>query len=109
MRLTAKSCAFLSAPGAACYNAGMEHPQPIAVTLYTRPGCHLCEDVAEQLESLAARWPLRISALNILDNLDLHRRFWDKIPVVEIGGETLQAPIQPARLAAAVARAGGKQ
>jgi thiol-disulfide isomerase/thioredoxin len=84
----------------------MTHGEPIAVTFYTRPGCHLCDDVADQLEALAARWPLKIAAQNILDDLELHRRFWDKIPVVEVGGETLQAPIAPARLAAAVARAG---
>ncbi len=87
----------------------MDEPRAIPVTFYTKPGCHLCEDAAEHLEALAERWPLRIIARNILDDPELHRRYWDKIPVVEIGGETLHAPIAPAQLAAAVARAGARR
>ena len=79
---------------------------PIPVTFYTKPGCHLCEDVAAELEALGARWPLRIDAQDITTDLGLHQRFWDKIPVVVIGGRTLQAPITPAALAAAVHAAG---
>ena len=83
----------------------MSTPRSIPVTFYTRPGCHLCEDVEAELDALAEQWPLRVSPIDITSDLELHRRYWDKIPVVQIGGETLQAPIAPEQLAAAVTRA----
>lgn len=83
----------------------MSTPHAIPVTFYTRPGCHLCEDVEAELEALAERWPLRISPVDITSDLEIHRRYWDKIPVVLIGNATLAAPIAPEQLAAAVARA----
>lgn len=87
----------------------MDEPRAIPVTLFTKPGCHLCEDAADYLEALAERWPLRVTTRNILDDPELHRRYWDKIPVIDIAGEMLCAPIAPARLAAAVARAGARR
>lgn len=83
----------------------MSTPQPIPVTFYTRPGCHLCEDVEAELEALAEDRPLRISPIDITSDLELHRRYWDKIPVVTVGSQTLAAPITPEQLAAAVAQA----
>jgi glutaredoxin len=65
------------------------------VTLYTRPGCHLCDDAAELLEGLAARIPIAIAEVNILNDVDLFERYKHSIPVVAIaGGPTLQAPIE---------------
>lgn len=83
----------------------MDAPQSIPVTFYTKPGCHLCEDVADTLEALALRWPLRVTAIDITTDLELHRHFWDKIPVVIVGERTLYAPIAARDLAAAVAAA----
>jgi len=69
------------------------------VTLYTRPGCHLCEDAADLLERLALRLPLEVVEVNILDDLDLYERYKHSIPVVVIaGGATLAAPIREADL-----------
>lgn len=83
----------------------MDAPRSIPVTFYTKPGCHLCEDVADTLEAIALRWPLEVTAIDITGDLDIHRRFWDKIPVVVIGERTLFAPITPDDLVAAVAEA----
>jgi len=64
------------------------------IMLYTRPGCHLCEDAAELLEHLAARFPIEVMEVNILNDVDLFERYKHSIPVVAIaGGPTLQAPI----------------
>lgn len=82
----------------------MRTAQSIPVTFYTRPGCHLCEDVEAELEALAEQWPLQINPIDITSDLEIHQRYWDKIPVVTIGGETLWAPIAPEHLAATVAR-----
>lgn len=83
----------------------MNTPQPIPVMFYTRPGCHLCEDVEAELEALTQEWPLQISPIDITSDLELHQRYWDKIPVVALGGQTLSAPITPEQLAAAVSHA----
>jgi len=77
----------------------------IEVVLYARPGCHLCEDVADQLEALGQRRPLRVTTVDITADLELHRRMWDRIPVVRIGEHTLSAPIEPSVLAAAIEQA----
>ena len=69
------------------------------VILYSRPGCHLCEDAAELLERLAQRIPLEIVEVNILQSVDLFERYKHSIPVVAIaGGPTLAAPIVPNEL-----------
>ncbi len=80
----------------------MELPLAIEVVLYARPGCHLCEDVADQLEQLGERRPLRVTTVDITSDLELHRRLWDRIPVVQIGDRTLMAPIEPLALVEAL-------
>jgi glutaredoxin len=65
------------------------------ITLYTRPGCHLCEDAAELLERLGARISIEVAEVNILNDVDLFERYKHSIPVIAIaGGLTLQAPIE---------------
>jgi hypothetical protein len=65
------------------------------VLLYSRPGCHLCEDAAALLERLAQRIPIAIVEINILADVDLYERYRHTIPVVAIaGGPTLAAPIR---------------
>ena len=74
------------------------------ITLYTRPGCHLCDDAADLLEDLARATPLRVTEVNILTDVDLYERYKHSIPVVAIaGGPTLQAPIRAGELARALA------
>lgn len=83
----------------------MNAPRAIPTILYTRPGCHLCEDVAADLEALARRWPLHITTIDITGDLELHRRYRHAIPVVTIGERTLEAPISFDALLAAVQEA----
>ncbi|HEU5088154.1 MAG TPA: glutaredoxin family protein, partial [Roseiflexaceae bacterium] len=67
-----------------------DHPRQ--VILYSRPGCHLCEDAGELLERLARRFPIAIVEINILDDVDLYERYKHSIPVVALsGGPTLAA------------------
>ena len=74
---------------------GSKHDAQRQVTLYSRPGCHLCEDAADLLERLARRIPLEIAEVNILDDVALFERYKHSIPVVAIaGGPTLLAPIR---------------
>jgi thiol-disulfide isomerase/thioredoxin len=74
---------------------GSKRDTPLQVMLYSRPGCHLCEDAAELLERLAQRIPIDIVEVNILDGINLFERYKHSIPVVAIaGGPTLSAPIR---------------
>ncbi len=78
--------------------------RPLHVTFYTRPGCHLCDDAQAELQRLAKHLPLEISSVDITKDPAAHNRWWADIPVIEIGATILRAPIDPARLRAAVLR-----
>ena len=58
------------------------------VTLYSRAGCHLCDEARERLQALrrqGARFELR--EVDIESDERLHRRMLELIPVVEVDGE----------------------
>jgi len=74
---------------------GSKRDTPRQVVLYSRPGCHLCNDAADLLEHLAQRIPMTITEINILGDIDLYERYKHSIPVVMLaGGLTLAAPIR---------------
>ena len=56
------------------------------VTLYTRPGCHLCEVVREQLEAVRREVDSHIEERNIDDDRSLREQYTDDIPVVAVDG-----------------------
>jgi len=77
-----------------------------AVTLYTRPGCHLCEVARLQIRALQRTFPFHFEETNIEGDAELERRFLLEIPVVAVAGEVVtQAPIDLARLREAVVAA----
>lgn len=60
----------------------------IALTLYSRPDCHLCEVMAGQLEPLVrGRADLRV--VDISSDLELKRRYGLRIPVLAAADEEL--------------------
>ncbi|HJM89575.1 MAG TPA: glutaredoxin family protein [Dehalococcoidia bacterium] len=74
------------------------------VVLYSRPGCHLCEDALQLLESLRAEFGFALSEVNIESDPELERRFFVEIPVIELDGDVIvQAPIDAAVLRRALA------
>lgn len=67
------------------------------MTLYMRPGCHLCDDAAELLERLVGQ--AQITEINILEDVELFERYRFRIPVIVVAdGPTLFAPISEADL-----------
>ena len=58
-----------------------------AVTLYGRPGCHLCDDALAALERVRARVPFALRTVNIEDDDALLRAYLERIPVVSLDGE----------------------
>jgi glutaredoxin len=59
------------------------------VTLYTRPGCHLCDDARAAIERVRERAPFRLVEIDIESDDALHRTYLERIPVVELDGEEL--------------------
>lgn len=64
--------------------------------LYARPGCHLCEEAREAIGLVVADRTARGLAVptvverNIDEDPDLHRRLFERIPVVEIGNQRVE-------------------
>jgi glutaredoxin len=59
------------------------------LTLYSRPGCHLCDDARAVLERVRARAPFSLHEVDITSDDGLHRRYLERIPVVTLDGEEL--------------------
>lgn len=56
------------------------------LTIYSRPGCHLCDEALTLAEHLGERYEFDLTTENIELDDDLHRRYLESIPVVEIDG-----------------------
>ena len=54
--------------------------------VYSRPGCHLCEVLIDELMPIV-RDRVRIVVRNIDASEELEERYGDRIPVVEFGGK----------------------
>jgi glutaredoxin len=58
------------------------------VTVYSRPGCHLCAQAIEALVALHGRgYRFELHEVDIESEELLFRRMLEKIPVVEVNGE----------------------
>lgn len=56
------------------------------LVLYTRVGCHLCEDMLAAARPLAEEHGLEIELVDIDDDLKLAARYNLSIPVLELDG-----------------------
>ena len=62
----------------------------MVVTLYTRPGCHLCDEAREAILALREVLPpFELSEVNIEQDDGLLARYLERIPVVALDGEEL--------------------
>ena len=59
------------------------------VTLYSRPGCHLCDEARAVLDRLRAQAPFTVEEVDITGDDVLHARYLERIPVVALDGEDL--------------------
>jgi glutaredoxin len=71
-------------------------PRKAQVTLYTRPGCHLCDEAKEAMRAALCEGEYTLREINIDPDPELTRRYgWD-IPVVLINGvETFKHRLTP--------------
>jgi glutaredoxin len=59
------------------------------VTLYSAPGCHLCDDARAALRRVRGRIPFELHERDITADAAVHRAYLERIPVVELDGEEL--------------------
>jgi glutaredoxin len=57
------------------------------VTLYGKPGCHLCDEARDELEAVRAERPFELTEVDVSLDPRLWRAYGERIPVVEIDGE----------------------
>lgn len=61
-----------------------------ALTLISKPDCHLCDVAREIIDSVVADLPegqVDVEELSIADDPALYATWWEKIPVVLIDGD----------------------
>lgn len=81
----------------------MTAPLPELV-LYSKPGCHLCEEAHEALDLVLAQRAAdglpspTVIVRDIDQDEDLHRRYMLTIPVVAIAGRELELATSPAKI-----------
>ena len=57
------------------------------LTLYSKPGCHLCDVMKQVIEEVAARVPLTLDVVDISADPALLDRYGLEIPVLLIDGK----------------------
>lgn len=54
-----------------------------------KPDCHLCSDARVVVARVCSDLGLAFEELSILDDPGLYDEFWEKIPVVQVNGRTV--------------------
>jgi glutaredoxin len=57
------------------------------VTVYSRHGCHLCEDAVKTLEGMREELAFEIEIIYIDGNSELDKLYGNEVPVIHINGE----------------------
>ncbi len=77
----------------------LEPPVERKVRLYTREGCHLCQEAGLALERLRDEFNLAVELVDIDGDDGLRARYGNAIPVIVIDDRiSFSAPIDEARL-----------
>jgi glutaredoxin len=57
------------------------------VTVYSRHGCHLCENAVKTLESMREELAFEIEIIYIDGSTELEKLYGNEVPVIHINGE----------------------
>jgi len=73
------------------------------VIIYSRPGCHLCEEAKQAILKAGVADQYTLSEVNIADDPELLARYKNDIPVITFDGvEAFRHRVSPADFAAAL-------
>ena len=59
------------------------------LTLYGKPGCHLCEEARAVVDAARAGRDVKLDEVDVTLDPALHRRYGERIPVLALDGEEL--------------------
>lgn len=76
----------------------------IQVTLYSRAGCHLCDEMRAVVEAVRRDVPFALHVVDVDGDPKLLRAYGEEVPVLAVNGEKafavrVEAPALRARLA----------
>jgi glutaredoxin len=78
------------------------------VTVYTRVGCHLCEEAERVVREAQADGEFRLELVDVDRDPELARRYGVRVPVVAVDGEELfEYEVPPDLLRARLGAASG--
>jgi glutaredoxin len=63
--------------------------ESLEVTLYMRPGCHLCDEAKSLIAPLLAEFGARLREVNIDTDPKLHERYNVDVPVIFLAGRKI--------------------
>jgi hypothetical protein len=79
----------------------------VTLTLYGKPGCHLCDEARAAVESVRAESPVEVREVDVSLDPVLDRLYGERIPVVAIDGEEVfELGVAAEELRAEIARRG---
>jgi len=58
---------------------------PPRLTLYSKPGCHLCDEMKHVIDTVAARMPVALEVIDITTDPRLEALYGTEIPVLFVG------------------------
>jgi thiol-disulfide isomerase/thioredoxin len=59
----------------------------IALTIFSKPGCHLCDEMKAVVNRVAQSIPLRLEEIDISTSRELEERYGLEIPVLMVEGK----------------------
>ena len=64
----------------------MKRPEPVRLRLYSRSGCHLCDQMRREVDELLADRPREWEVVDVDLDPDLARRYGEVVPVLFVNG-----------------------
>ena len=58
----------------------------VQIDIYSRPGCHLCDEAKHAIERVRRRFGFAVRVINIESDPELEKEHGEQIPVVFING-----------------------
>jgi glutaredoxin len=62
-------------------------PESIQIEIYSRPGCHLCDDAKALIEPFIRRYSITLTVTDVDSDAGLRQAYGSEIPVVMINGK----------------------
>jgi len=62
-------------------------PEPIRIEIYSRPGCHLCDQARAVIEEFRGTFAMMVQTVNVETAVELEKKYGMDIPVVFVNGE----------------------